>query len=125
MSGPVPNVSIAYLAQGKIRVKTGSEGARTIDSAYGNSIREKAARAQQEQSWKGGGDDGSRLGTMRGGKSAMNRDIALVSTSSCGGKGPGALLYSLQSGSLCGLLEVAQHGAEEPRRWDDNRTQIR
>jgi hypothetical protein len=120
-----PSVTIAYLAQGKIRVKTGEQAPRTVDSAYGNSIREKAVRAQQKHSWKSSGDDGSPFSAMLWGKPGVNRDIPLAITSICGGKEPGALLYSIESGSLCALLEVGQLGVEERRLWNDNRTQIR
>jgi len=117
--------TIAYLAQGKIRVKQSSLAPRTVDSAYGNSIREKAVRAQQKHSWKSGGDDASPFGAALWGKPAMSGDIPLAITSICGGKEPGALLYSLESGSLCALLEIGQLGAEERRIWNDNRTQMR
>src|SRR5262245_38526862 len=124
-SSAKPNATIAYLAQGKIRIKAGELAPRTLDSVYGNSIREKAVRAQQKNSWKASGDDGSPFSAMLWGKSAMSRDIPLAITSICGGKEPGALLYSMESGSLCALLEVGQLGAEERRLWNDNRTQIR
>jgi hypothetical protein len=117
--------TIAYLAQGKIRIKQGELAARTIDSTYGNSIREKAVRAQQKHSWKSTGEDGSPFAAALWGKSAMSGDIPLAITSICGGKEPGALLYSLESGSLCALLEIGQLGTEERRVWNDNRTQIR
>jgi len=118
--------TIAYLAQGRIRVKKGDDSPRTVESAYANSIREKAVRAQQKHSWKGGGNDGSPFsGAVLWGKAAMNQDIPLVITSICGSRQPGALVYSLESGSLCALLEVTQMGAEEQRLWNDNRTQIR
>src|SRR6478736_6341691 len=91
-----PNVTIAYLAQGKIRIKTDEQPPRTVDSVYGNSIREKAVRAQQKHSWKSAGDDGSPFKAMLWGKSGMSGDIPLAITSICGGKEPGALLYSLE-----------------------------
>jgi len=126
MSAPPAKVTIAYLAQGKIRVKADGEAPRTVDSFYGNSIREKAVRAQQKHSWKSAGNDMSPFsGVALWGKSAMTGDIPLAITSICGGKEPGALVYSLESGSLCALLEVAHLGAEERRLWNDNRTQIR
>jgi hypothetical protein len=127
MSGSTakPNLTIAYLAQGKIRVKTGEQPPRTVDSAYGNSIREKAVRAQQKHSWKSAGDDGSPFKAMLWGRAGGGGEIPLAITSICGGKEPGALVYSLESGSLCALLEVGQLGAEERRLWNDNRTQIR
>jgi len=125
MSVPSANTVIAYLAQGKIRIKAGDAASRTVDSSYGNSIREKAVRAQQKHSWKASGEDASPFGAMLWGKSAMPGDIPLAITSICGGKQPGELLYSLESGSLCALLEVSQLGTEERRLWNDNRTQIR
>ncbi len=126
MSAPSAKATIAYLAQGKIRIKPGGEAPRTVDSVYGNSVREKAVRAQQKHSWKSAGNDMSPFsGAALWGKSAMPGDIPLAITSICGGKEPGRLVYSLESGSLCALLEVGQLGAEERRLWNDNRTQIR
>jgi len=127
MSSPASTneATFAYLAQGKIRLKQGQLAPRTIDSAYGNSIREKAVRAQQKHSWKAAGDDGSPFSAMLWGKSAKAGEIPLAITSICGGKEPGSLLYSIESGSLCALLEVGQLGGEERRVWNDNRTQIR
>jgi hypothetical protein len=52
MSASSSKPNITYLAQGKIRVKANGEAPRTVDSVYGNSIREKAVRAQQKHSWK-------------------------------------------------------------------------
>src|SRR5437879_2432058 len=125
MSSSLNNVTVAYLAQGKIRLKRGQLAPRTIDSVYGNSIREKAVRAHQKHSWKAGGDDGSPFSAMLWGKSSTSGQIPLAITSICGGKEPGSLMYSIESGSLCALLEVGQFGAEERRIWNDNRTQIR
>lgn len=91
--------SIAYLAQGKIRLKAGSEAPRTIESVYGNSVREKAVRAQQKHSWKSDGNDGSPFsGPTLWGKAAAPNEIPLAITSICGGKEPGGLVYSLESG---------------------------
>jgi hypothetical protein len=126
MSAEPSKLAIAYLAQGKIRVKTGNEPPRTIDSVFGNSVREKVVRAQQKHSWKSVGNDGSPFsGAMLWGKSAMGGDIPLAITSICGAREARGLVYSLESGSLCALLEVSQLGGEERRLWNDNRTQIR
>ncbi len=125
MSVEPPKPTIAYLAQGKIRVKQGIESPRTIDSVFGNSIREKAVRSQQKNSWKSPANDGSPFsGAMLWGKSAMPRDVPLAITSICGSKETGALVYSLESGSLCALLEITQLGADERRLWNDNSTKI-
>jgi hypothetical protein len=118
--------TIAYLAQGNIRVKAGSAPVRSVESLYGNSIREKAVRAQQKHSWKAAGNDGSPFsGAMLWGKAAMGGQVPLAITSICGGREAGSLVYSLESGSLCALLETAAAGAEEKRLWNDNRTRIR
>src|SRR5262249_23632209 len=96
------------------------------ESVFGNSIREKAVRAQQKHSWKSGGSDGSPFsGAVLWGKAAMQQDVPLAITSICGSHEPGSLVYSMESGSLCALLEVTQLGAEERRLWNDNQTQIR
>jgi hypothetical protein len=126
MSAETPNPTIAYLAQGKIRVKKGGEPPRTIESAYGNTIRERTVRSQQRNSWKSGGNDATPFsGAMLWGKAGTSGDVPVSITSICGGSASGGLVYSLESGSLCALLEVAQFGAEERRLWNDNRTQIR
>jgi hypothetical protein len=126
MSAETSKLAVAYLAQGRIRIKNGNEPPRTIDSVYGNSIREKAVRTQQKHSWKSAGNDPSPFsGAVLWGKAAMPGDIPLAITSICGGKDAGGLVYSLESGSLCALVEVGQLGAEERRLWNDNRTQIR
>lgn len=126
MSNPPANLHIAYLAQGKIRLKTGADAPRTVDSAYGNAIREKAVRAQQKHSWKAGGDDGGPFsGASLWGKAAVSNNVPLAITSICSAKDAGGLIYSFESGGLCALLEVQQLGAEEKRLWNDNRTRIR
>src|SRR5689334_22606373 len=105
MSAPAVNPTVAYLAQGKIRVKAGATSPRTVDSVYGNDIREKAIRAQQKNSWKSAGSEGTFLsGAALWGKGGSSGEVPLAITSICGGKEPGALVYSLESGSLCALL---------------------
>lgn len=126
VSATIP--AIAYLAQGRIRVKTADAEPRTIDSTFGNSIREKAVRAQQRHSWKSAGNDGSPFSRALWGRGAMagqGQDIPLMITSICSAREAGGLIYSLESDSLCALLEVTQLGADERRLWNDNRTRIR
>ncbi|MDB6068707.1 MAG: hypothetical protein JWR26_4915 [Pedosphaera sp.] len=126
MSTESPTPTIAYLAQGKVRLKTDAAAPRTVDSAYGNSIREKEVRSQQKNSWKAGGGNGGPLsGPMLWGKAAVSQDVPLAVTSICGGRETGGLVYSMESGSLCALLETGPLGADERRLWNDNRTRIR
>lgn len=123
-SSPQP-VAIAYLSQGNIRLKTADAAPRTIESVYGNSIREKAVRSQQKDSWKGAGDDGSPFKAMLWNRPGQTGEVPLAITSICGSKDSGGLFYSLESGSLCAMLEVSQLGADEKRIWNDNRTRVR
>jgi hypothetical protein len=126
MSDPLPTPTIAYLAQGKVRLKAGNGSPRTVDSLYGTSIREKAVRVQQKHSWKGAGSDSSPFaGPVLWGKAATPEDVPLAITSICGGRDAGGLVYSLESGSLCALLEACTMKAEERRLWNDNRTRVR
>ncbi len=62
---------------------------------------------------------------MLWGKSALPKDIPLFITSICSSRQPGAFLYSLESDSLCALLEVTENGADEKRLWNDNNIQLR
>jgi hypothetical protein len=126
MSETPATSTIAYLSQGKVRLKAGGATPRTLGSAYGDSLREKEVRAQQRHSWKNAGNDSSPFaGPVLWGKAAMPQDVPLAITSICGGREKGGLLYSLESGSLCALLETMGLGAEERRLWNDNRTRIR
>jgi hypothetical protein len=125
MSNSPTQPVIAYLAQGKIRLKLGDAPPRSLESSYGNSIREKAVRAAQRHSWKGQGDSSPFAAAAWGNKGMQNGEVPLHITSLCASKAPGSLIYSLESDSLCALLEVEQLGAEERRLWNDNNTRIR
>lgn len=117
-------LAIAYLAQGKVRIKVGSEGARTIESPYGTSIHDRSVRSQQRHSWKQEGD-GLIAGPVLWGKSAAGSGpMPVVATSLSRGTASGQLLYSLSSGSLCALCESDNLGTEERRLWNDNRRRI-
>jgi len=126
MSDPSPTLTIAYLAQGNVRLKVGDASPRTLNSAYGESIREKEVRAQQKNSWKGASSGSSPFaGPVLWGKAAVHQDVPIAITSICGGVDKGGLLYSLESGSLCALLQAESLGTDERRLWNDNRTRIR
>jgi hypothetical protein len=125
MSEKSPAPTLAYLAQGNVRIKAGSAAPRTVDSVYGDSIREKQIRAQQKNSWKGADGGGSPFGRALWGKAAVPQDVPLAITSICAGSETDGLIYSLESGSLCALLETGLTSKEERRVWNDHRTRIR
>ena len=115
-------LSVAWLAQGKIRVKTGDAAPRTVESRFGADIRERAVKAQQRNAWKTGGEGSKFLaGAMLWGKITQDPAAIRVSiTSLCRGKEPGQMLYSLETDDLCGVLQLEQFGVEERRLWNKN-----
>jgi hypothetical protein len=115
---------IAYLAQGKIRIKSGNDAARTLDSPYGRSVHDRSVRSQQRHSWKNDGD-GLLSGQMLWGKAtAPGGPAPVLFTSLSRGMAPKQVVYSLASGSLCALCETDDLGAEERRLWNDNRRRV-
>jgi hypothetical protein len=115
---------IAYLAQGKIRIKSGGDAPRTLDSPYGRSVHDRSVRSQQRHSWKNDGD-GFLAGQMLWGKAATPGGPApVLFTSLSRGMAPKQVVYSLASGSLCALCEADDLGAEERRLWNDNRRRV-
>jgi hypothetical protein len=112
--------TIAYLAQGKVRLKIGNEPLRTVESPYANQIREREVRAQQRNSWKaqgGGFLSGAMLWGQRG---AAQGPTPVIVTSISGSADKGRIIYSLESGSLCALLAAENFGGEERRLWNNN-----
>jgi hypothetical protein len=115
---------IAYLAQGKVRLKEGDHPPRTHESPYAKGVFDRSLKSQQRHAWKGDGD-GFIAGPMLWGKSAATGGpTPVLPTSLCAGPAGGQLLYSLASGSLCALCAADNLGAEERRLWNDNRRRI-
>jgi len=112
--------TIAYLAQGKVRLKIGTEPPRTVESPYANQIREREVRAQQRNSWKGQGGGFLSGGMLWGQRGAAQGPTPVIVTSISGSADKGRLIYSLESGSLCALLAAENFGGEERRLWNNN-----
>ena len=113
--------TIAYLAQGKVRLKIGNEPPRTVESPHANQIREREVRAQQRNSWKSQGGGGFLSGSVLWGqRGATQGPTPVLVTSISGSADKGRLIYSLESGSLCALLASENFGNEEHRLWNNN-----
>jgi len=119
--------TIAYLAGGKLRVKAGAEPPRTIESQYGQTIRDRAVKAAQRHVWKAqGAGDKFLSGEMLWGRAVRDPGAVRVDiTSICGGAGGGQILYSLESESLCGILAVERLGIDERRLWNNHAQRLR
>jgi len=120
------SVTIAWLAQGKIRLKCGDEPARTVESRFGQDIRDRTLKAQQRHGWKTEGDDGKFLaGAMLWGRGNPGPAAVRVAiTSLCRGAERGQLLYALETDDMCTVLQLEQLGAEERRLWNKNATRL-
>jgi hypothetical protein len=118
--------AVAYLAQGKIRLKSSGAPARTVESVFGNTVRERAVRAQQRHSWKGQGEGDSFLGgaALWGKGAAGDRAVPIVISSIGGGRTSGELIYTLESGSLAALLATDLLNHDERRLWNNNEFRI-
>lgn len=115
-------LTIAWLAQGRIRLKTGEDPVRTVESRFGQSIRDRAVQSQQRHSWKTQGE-GERFlsGAMLWGRVSKDPAAIRVSvTSLCRGAASGQILYSLETDDLCALLSSENLGTEERRLWNKN-----
>jgi hypothetical protein len=112
--------TIAYLAQGKVRLKIGTAPPRTVESPYANQIREREVRAQQRNSWKAQGGGFLAGAALWGNRGAAQGPTPVLVTSISGSADPGRLIYSLESGSLCALLASENYGDEERRLWNNN-----
>jgi hypothetical protein len=119
------NFTIAWLAQGKLRLKTGDESPRTVDSVYGQTIRDRAVKSAQRNSWKRQGSGFFSGPALWGRGSTEDGTVPLHITGLCRGTAPGQFYYSLESGSLCGVLAVENLGAEERRLWNNNTIRLR
>jgi hypothetical protein len=121
------DLTIAWLAQGKLRVKAGDEPPRTIESRFAQGIRDRALRAQQRHSWKAQGEGDKFLASaMLWGRAARDpAAIPITITSLCGGADAGQLLYSLQTDQLCAVLSVVNLGEDELRLWNKNDKRVR
>jgi len=117
------NLVVAYLAQGKVRLKEGDQPPRTIESPFVAATYEKAVRAQQRHAWKGEGGGFLSGASLWGGATAQGPEPARI-TSLCRGREAGQIIYAMTSGSLCALLSADRLGAEERRLWNNNKYRI-
>src|SRR2546426_6500329 len=116
------NLTIAWLAQGKVRLKKPGEPPQTIESRFGQSIQDRVLKAQQRHGWKTQGEGEKFLaGAMLWGRAPKDPAGVRVSiTSLCRGAAAGQMLYSLETDDLCAVLALENLGEEERRLWNKN-----
>lgn len=121
---PLMALTIAYLAQGKLRLKIGAEEPRTLESGYAETLRQRAARASQRHSWKSEGGGFLSGAVLWGNSGAAQGPTPIFITSVSGGSNPGQVVYSLENGGACALLAAENFGADERRLWNNNTFQV-
>jgi len=119
-SGYKPTMSndFAYLAQGKLHLKIGDAAVRTVESQFGNSVRQRAQDMHQRHSWKtqGRGAQFMRGGVLWGGATEADPALMPIRISGLsGGCQAGELLYSLDTPEIAGLFVVKDGGQYEQR----------
>lgn len=119
--------AVAYLAGGKIKLRTSTEKPHVIESKFAQTIRDRAVKNQERHAWKGGDSGGGMFaGPSLWGKNAA-QDAAAIPisiTSICRGSTVGQLLYSLESDSTCSMLAIEDYGADERRLWNHHKTAV-
>ena len=121
------SVSIAYIAEGRMRLKVAGTEPRTIESRYGQTVTERVLKGRERHAWKNAERNKAFLyGEALWGNGAGDlNSVPMSVTSICRGKQPGEFIYSLQSDSLCGILQVEKNGEEERRLWNKHNQRIR
>ncbi|HEY1170758.1 MAG TPA: hypothetical protein VGH19_05250 [Verrucomicrobiae bacterium] len=119
--------TIAYISDGRLRLKQSDGEPRTVESRYGEKIKEGVLKGRERHAWKMNAQSTSFLygEALWGGNARDINSVPLNITSICRGQEPGQFLYSLQSESLCGILKVENHGEEEKRLWNKHDQRIR
>src|SRR5260370_10809168 len=105
---------LAYLSQGKLHLR-GDAGVDTVESAFGRSLRERAAQIHHRHSWK---TQGRGAQFMNGGfawplQGADPGAFRIAITSVAPGRIPDELLYALETDEVSGIFAVDAAGVEQ------------
>ena len=107
---------VAYLAQGKLYLKTGDGEPQLIESRFGQEVQHRAAQIHDRNAWKSQGT-GARF--MRGGLWAQpDHDPAALRVAISGvsrGCAPGELFYALETDEIAGVFRLRDSGKDEQR----------
>ncbi len=105
--------TVAFLSRGKMHVLVPGGEPRTLESRFGEQIRDRAVRAVQRNAWKAEGFS-ARFQGRRPQVTDPDLVVGQARVTAVGsGRAPGELLYTLDSGDVSGLFAV--HGDDEKR----------
>jgi hypothetical protein len=95
------NLSIAYLANGKLHLRPAQAAAQTVESEFGQSLQERMLSSQRRNAWK---QDGIIETQVRSpGHLREQQALEVYFTSLCPGAA-GQLFYALEAGNVSGVF---------------------
>ncbi len=106
-------MDIAYIAQGKIRVKRGEAAPQILESQFGATVRQRSLDLEKRNSWK---TQGSGAQFMRGGLWGAQRtpEDMRIAINGLTRRGDG-FIYSLETSDIGGIFRLTADGKEEQR----------
>jgi hypothetical protein len=110
--------SYAYLSQGQLHLKLGSDPVRAIDSKFGESVRQRAAQINSRNAWKTQGTGAKFMsGSLLWGRNADDdpTEIPIEITGISRGCKPGELFYSLSTPDIGGVFLLRDRATDELR----------
>jgi hypothetical protein len=109
----MPDQHLAYLAQGKLHLRV-DNGAKMVESAFGRSLRERAAQIQHRHAWKTQGRGAQFMtGALWPAQGRDPGEFRIAITSIANGREAGELLYSLETEDVSGIFRVDGNGVEQ------------
>ncbi len=109
----MPQQHLAYLAQGKLHLR-GDGAASMVESAFGRSLRERAAQIHHRHAWKTQGRGAQFMsGCAWPSQQCDPGEFRIAITSITSGGDAGQLLYSLETEDVSGIFRVDSHGVEQ------------
>jgi hypothetical protein len=108
---------VAYLARGQLHLKHAAAPVRTIESQFGQSIRQRAIEIGRRHAWK---EQGRAAQFMRGGilwgrGDGDDDSLPLTVTGLSPGCRPGELLYALETPDIAGIFALKDDARVEQR----------
>jgi len=110
-------MNIVYLAKGKLHLLEGDKAPIIIESKFGQTVRDRAVRISQRDSWKNEGPGAQFMAgrLLWGGHGDDPAEMRIAMKSLSRGPEAGRLLYALETDDMGGVFSVKTGDMEEKR----------
>jgi len=110
-------MNIVYLAKGKLHLLEGDKAPTIIESKFGQTVRDRAVRISQRDSWKNEGPGAQFMAgrLLWGGHGDDPSEMRIAMKSLSRGPEAGRLLYALETDDMGGVFSVKTGDLEEQR----------